>query len=273
MSVAVVFDSAGTLLHTYRVAKDVLHNELLPGVETTMLTFSSPDRVLVVVHIHSRDVIEASPGLLLSQLLLDHNAGFGISCTRKVITAEEIGDMLYNDKTAMVGDLQQCIRDVWRTCSREAVVTMNSGVILNTALHCIEYTVTTGGRPFEGAKEAITALHRMGIPTFIASGDRTAKLERIADYLGIPRDRVYGVATPLVKAQIVADLKCEYDTIVMVGDSINDLCAMKMADIAILTEEQAGGKTEELYQAAEHVVKSVSEVVEIVKKLQAPGSA
>ena len=269
MSFAVVFDSAGTLLHTYRVAKDVLHNELLPGIETTMLTFSSPDRVLVVMHIHSRDVIEASPDLLLSQFLVDHNAGFGISCTRKIITSEEIGDTLYNDKAARVGDLQECIRDVWGTCSREAVVTMNSGVILNMALHCIEYTVTTGGRPFEGAKEAITALHRMGIPTFIASGDRTAKLERIADFLGIPRDRVYGVATPSVKAQIVADLKCEYDTIVMVGDSINDLCAMKMADIAILTEEQSGGKPEELYKAAAYVVKSVTEVVEIIKKLQA----
>ncbi|HTY15874.1 MAG TPA: HAD family hydrolase [Methanoregulaceae archaeon] len=270
MSVAVVFDSAGTLLHTYRVAKDVLNNELLPGIETTMLTFSSPDRVLVVMHIHSRDVVAAPPDMLLSQFLVERNAGFGISCTRKIITSEEIGDTLYRDTTARVNDLQQCIRDVWKTCSREAVVTMNSGVILNMALHCIEFTVTTGGRPFEGAKEAITDLHRMGIPTFIASGDRTAKLERIADYLGIPRDRVYGVATPSVKAQIVADLKCEYDTIVMVGDSINDLCAMKMADIAILTEEQSGGKPEELYDTAEYVVKSVSEVVEIVKKLQAP---
>jgi soluble P-type ATPase len=42
---------------------------------------------------------------------------------------------------------------------------------------------------------------------------------------------------------------------------------MKKADIAILTEEQAGGKPEELYRTAGHVVKNVSEVVEIVRKL------
>ena len=42
MSVAVVFDSAGTLMNTYRVAKDICHKKLLPGIETTTLTFSSP---------------------------------------------------------------------------------------------------------------------------------------------------------------------------------------------------------------------------------------
>lgn len=232
-----------------------------------MLTFSSPERVLVVMHLHSREIIESPPQKLLSEFLVDNNIGFGISCTRKVVAAEEVGDTLYNDEHATVGDLQQCIRDVWRNCSREAVVTMNSGVILNMALGCIEFTITTGGRPFKGAKEAITTLHRMGIPTYIASGDRVAKLERMADYLGIPRDRVFGVATPSMKAQIVSDLQCEFDQVVMVGDSINDLCAMKKADIAILTEEQAGGKPDELYRTAGHVVKNVSEVVEIVRKL------
>ncbi len=265
MSIAVVFDSAGTLLHTYRTARDVLDGILLPGIETTMLTFSSPDRILVVVHTHSQDVIESDQAMLLSAYLAVRNIGFGISCTRKVITAEAVGDLLYSDCHARVYDLAECIRDVWSVCRRESVVSMNSGVILNTSLPGIEFTVTTGGWPFEGAKEAITALHRMGVPTFIASGDRLAKLEKMADLLGIPRDRVYGFATPTVKAQIIADLKQEFDRVVMVGDSINDLCAMKAADIAILTEEQAAGKPEELYKTARYVVKSVGEVIPIIK--------
>lgn len=267
MSIAVVFDSAGTLLHTYRVAKDVERQELLPGIETVTLTFSSPERVLVVIHVHSREIISTTPATFLSAYLVSQHAGFGISCTRKITTAEDIGDVLYNDTHATIGDLQDCIRNVWSVCQREAVVTLNSGVILNMAKKTIEFTVTTGGRPFEGAKEAIRELHQNGIPTFIASGDRVAKLEKMADYLGIPRDRVYGVATPTVKAQIVADLQGEYDKVVMVGDGINDLCAMKKANLAILTEEQPGDKPGELYQTAHHVVKNVREVVEIVKKL------
>ncbi|NYT06978.1 MAG: HAD family hydrolase, partial [Methanomicrobiales archaeon] len=229
MSVAVVFDSAGTLLHTYRVAKDIARQKLLPGIETVTLTFSSPERVLVVIHVHSREVIAADPSELLSSYLVSHQTGFGISCTRKITTADEIGDALYSDIKATIGDLQDCIRNVWAVCKRESVVTLNSGAILNMDERAIEFTVTTGGRPFEGAKEAIRELHSLGVPTFIASGDRVTKLEKMADYLGVPRDRVYGVATPTVKAQIVADLQEEYDRVVMVGDGINDLCAMKRA--------------------------------------------
>lgn len=267
MSIAVVFDSAGTLLATYRVAKDVGSGALLPGVETTLLTFQSADRVLVVIHVHSRDVIESPPQMLLSDLLVSREVGFGISCTRKIITADDIADVLYHDRVAKIGDLQDCIRDVWARCRSESTLAMNSGVILNMATRSIEFTLTTGGWPFPGAKETITSLHRMGIATYIASGDRTAKLERIADHIGIPRDRVYGVATPSLKARIIADLKEEYGTVVMVGDGINDLAAMKAADVAILTEQQGGDRPKELIESADHVIKNVCDVVTIVKGL------
>ena len=267
MSVAVVFDSAGTLLNTYRVAKDICNKKLLPGIETTTLTFSSPDRVLVVLPVKSKMMIDTPSDTLLSDYLIEHNMSFGVSCTRRITTAEEIGDVLYADKTARVGDLQECIRNVWTVCKAESVVTMNSGAIINMALGAVEFTITAGGWPFDGAKETITNLHRMGVPTFIASGDRVTKLEKMADHLGIPRDRVYGVATPTVKAQIVSDLKQEYDKVLMVGDGINDLCAMRNADIAILTIQQAGNRPEELYAAADYVVKDVGAVLPIVQEL------
>ncbi|MDO8873200.1 MAG: HAD family hydrolase [Methanoregula sp.] len=267
MSVAVVFDSAGTLLNTYRVAKDIRNKKLLPGIETTTLTFSSPDRVLVVLPVHSKEMINTPADTILSEYLVQHEMGFGVSCTRKITTAEEIGDVLYTDKTARVGDLQECIRNVWTVCKAESIVTLNSGAIINMALGAVEFAITAGGWPFDGAKETISALHRMGVPTFIASGDRVTKLEKMADHLGVPRDRVYGVATPTVKAQIVSDLKQEYDTVLMVGDGINDLCAMRNADIAILTIQQPGDRPEELYAAADCVVKDVSAVLPIVQEL------
>ena len=164
MSVAVVFDSAGTLLNTYRVAKDIRNHKLLPGIETTTLTFSSPDRVLIVLPVHSKDLLAAPPETLLSDYLIRHDIGFGISCTRKITTSDEIGDILYADDGARVGDLQECIRNVWTVCKEESVVTLNSGAIINMAKRGIEFAITAGGWPFDGAKEAITALHRMGVP-------------------------------------------------------------------------------------------------------------
>jgi P-type E1-E2 ATPase len=131
----------------------------------------------------------------------------------------------------------------------------------------IEYVITSGGKPFPGAKETITDLHRHGIPTFIASGDRATKLEKIADHLGISRDRVFGIATPQIKARIIDDLKNRYDVVIMVGDGINDLAAFSRADLAILTEQQRAERPRELYDQADFVVKNVSEVVDIVEKV------
>lgn len=269
MSVAVVFDSAGTLLNTYRVAKDVSRQVLMPGVETTTLTFSSPDRVLIVLPVHSKHIISTEPDALLSEYLEENGIGFGISCTRKITTADEIGKILYADKRTRAVDLQECIRNVWGKCKAESILTLNSGAIINMSTRSIEFTITAGGWPFEGAKETITTLHTMGVPAYIASGDRTAKLEMMADHLGIPRDRVYGVATPSVKAQIVCDLKEEYDNVVMVGDGINDICAFRKADTAILTVQQPGDRPEELYRAADYVVDQVGEILSVVRSLGA----
>ena len=269
MSVAVVFDSAGTLLRTYRVARDLLHDEILTEVETTTIAFGSEARVLVVLHLHSRDVIEAPEDQFLSEFFLERSVGFGVACSRRVIPAEEVANLLYTDRYARISDLQACIRKVWSCCKRESIAAMNSGVILNMDLSRIEFTVTTGGRPFDGAKEAISELHRMGVPAYIASGDRVAKLERMGDYLGIPRERVYGVATPSMKARIVEDLKEQYDTVVMVGDAINDLHAFREADLAVLTEQQSDRKPDVLYAAADRVIRNVNEVPRIVAELLA----
>lgn len=271
MTVAVVFDSAGTLLRSYRTARDVVTGETLSDVETTVLTCLDRSRVLVALNAHSRDVIAAPPDQLLSVYLCDRNVGFGVSCLRQVVPQEHLARILYEDETARVEDLQVCIRDVWRTLKEESLVVMDSGAILNLSRPGIEFTVTAGGRPFAGAKETMADLHAMGVATYIASGDRAAKLEKIADHLGIPRDQVHGIATPSIKAQIVADLKHCYDTVVMVGDGINDLQAFTKADVAILSEQQSRQKPKKLCDAADYIIGNVNEVVPIVRDLCGDG--
>jgi soluble P-type ATPase len=265
--VAVVFDSAGTLLRTYRVVKNIPGQEILTDVETTAITAASDDRALLVLNVRSRDVMKAPPDLFLSEYLGTRQVSFGVSCANRVFTHGEIADLLYADQAAKVSDLQECITEVWARCRLEALVVIDSGVILNFSRQIIEFTVTSGGRPFAGAVETIEELHRMGIATYIASGDRASKLERIADHLGIPRDHVHGVATPSIKARIVEDLQEQHRFVVMVGDGINDLPALEKADVAILTLQQPGEKPDVLYRAADHVVPRVRDVVTIVREL------
>ncbi len=267
MQVAVVFDSAGTLLRTYRIAKDVRTGELLVDIETTMLTFADPDRVLCVLHGHSRDFMKASPDLLVSDFLQDHHIAFGISCTRKVIEKETVKAILHEDRLATLGDMQECMRIIWSEIKEQEIVALNNGLIVHTGHKIIEFCVTAGGTPFPGAQATISTLHHRGVFTYIASGDREAKLERMADYLGIPRDRVFGVATPAIKERIVRDLKQQYDIVMMVGDSINDLKAMRAADIAILSDQQLSSKPHELISEADYRICDLRMVPDIVNEV------
>jgi Cu+-exporting ATPase len=268
MTTAVVFDSAGTLLRTYRVLKDVVQGTVQENVETITLAASCRERALILLYVHSRDIIDEDPSRLLSEYLRENNINFGISCTCKAVTADYIRSLLYNDTHATIGDLQECIRTVWNTCRKESVVAINSGVMLNGNLGGIEFVITAGGRPFSRARETIQDLQSRGIGTYIASGDRTKKLMKMADYLGVPQDNTHGVATPAIKEQVIEDLKRVYDTVVMVGDGINDLRAMKRADYAILSLQQNEEKPEPLMKAADFTITSVHEVVDIVDRLQ-----
>lgn len=266
MTTAVVFDSAGTLLHTYRIAKDIINNKIVEGVETTTLTCSARGRALVLLYVHSQNIVNAPGEELLSSYLNDKDIKFGVACSCGVVTMSEVSDILYSDNEAKLNDLQTCIKSVWSCCKKLPVVAMNSGVIVNKNINRIEYAITSGGRPFSGAKRTIQTLQEMDIATYVASGDRTDKLMKMADYLGIPHGNVHGVATPSIKAQIVRDLKTQYDRVIMVGDGVNDISAMKEADIAILTEQQKSRKPAILIKAADYIIKDVSEVVEIVVK-------
>ncbi|MDV0441981.1 Potassium-transporting ATPase ATP-binding subunit [Methanocorpusculaceae archaeon Ag1] len=269
MTVAAVFDSAGTLLRTVRSVLSVSDHQVPDAcVETTTLTFQDPDRILVLLNLHSREIMQANPDGLLSEYLTETKTGFGISCGRQVIVSDVVGSILYQDTEARIADMQKVIRDCWMTVSKQSEsFALNAGAIVNLRTEKIEFTIAAAGYPFPGVREMVATLHGMGVAVFIASGDRTAKLEMIADQIGIPRNRVHGVATPVTKAQIVQNLKTEYNVVVMTGDGINDLSAMKSADIAVLTVQQEGKRPEILYETADYVIDNICDTVRIVKGL------
>jgi soluble P-type ATPase len=265
--IAVVFDSAGTLLRTWRTAKNVLSGEVMPEVQTTTLTTESPDRVLTMLPVRPRDVMTEPAATLLSAYLVAHGFGYAVSCANRPVTSEEVGTALLGDTRARVGDLQDCIRAVWACCRTEPAVALNAGVIVNLGLPGIEYTIATGGVPFPGAVEAIRGLAALGADVYVASGDRAEKLLPMTRRLGIPDDRVHGTATPSGKAAIVRGLYERYDRVLMVGDGENDVAAMREADLGILSLQQPGERSATVRDAAGRTITDLAEVVGIAAGL------
>ncbi|WP_022916623.1 heavy metal translocating P-type ATPase [Ruania albidiflava] len=117
----------------------------------------------------------------------------------------------------------QAETDRARAEGRTVVLLARAGQILG-ALHLADRL-----RP--DARRAVAALHAHGLRTVLLTGDSPQAARWVADELGITTVRA-GVL-PAQKADVVAELQREGQTVAMVGDGINDSVALATADLGL----------------------------------------
>ena len=259
---AIVFDNSGTLIERFRVIKDVSTGELITHINSLDLIDSCLNAALVVLQFNTNRLKDLDPNTLISDFVLGNNIDFDISYYSTDVSKEEIKAILEKD-TAIIKDITDTF-----PLLRERVPNMElcngSAVIIDIAEERIAYTITSAGQLFSGVKETIARLQDSKIDVFIASGDRSGAIKRLASITGIPEDHAFATASTHGKAEIVGNLQGEGYKVMMVGDGPNDILAFQQADRAVLTTEQKDGDfPDKLKEYADFVIEDISEVLQI----------
>lgn len=264
MKIAVVFDSAGTLLRMYRVAKNIHTGEYLDEVVTTELVGKKPYCALLVMQVDSNKLVNCPPSMLVSDFIRKYKIDVEVGCSRAHVEKATAISVVENDTLAKMSDLQDVMASVKRKCRN--IFYMGVGLVIDTETKSIRYAICTGGKIYSHSCSVIQALTEKGIGVYIASGDSMRNLQPLAKNVCVPFDRVFEIATPRKKEAIVKRLKQQYDKVIMVGDGINDLLAMRAADMGVLSIQQTGKCPPLLCEEADVVIKDIKEIVGVIEE-------
>ena len=263
---AVVFDCAGTLLEKHRVAKDIDQGTLLHQIVSLSFIGTRLDYVLAVFQLDVPKDLEGVPtDLSIADFLHIYHVDLVVVCSNVPVAETTVLRAVARDTKSRVKDLVDVVDEVSKSCS--ASYFTGAAAIVDIEQGHIPYVLATCGELFESARPVIDELKRIGGDIYVASGDAKNTLYALADRIDIPHEDVRDIATPSAKEQLVYELKEQYRYVVMVGDGINDIPALRAADLGVLTVQQKEERPATLYEAADLVIKDLTLLPGILKNI------
>ncbi|MFZ0925312.1 MAG: HAD family hydrolase [Halobacteriota archaeon] len=263
---AVVFDCAGTLLEKYRVAKEIDGDMLLHQIVSLSFIGTRQDYVLAVFQLDVPKDLEGVPtDLSIADFLDIYNVDLVVVCSNVPVAKTTVLRAVARDAKSRVKDLVDVVDEVRKSCSSSYFT--GTAAIVDIEQGNIPYVLATCGELFESARPVIDELKRIGGDIYVASGDAKNTLYALADRIDIPYENIRDIATPGAKEQLVHELKEEYRYVVMVGDGINDIPALRAADLGVLTIQQKEERPATLYEAADLVIKDLALLPGILKNI------
>ena len=262
---AVVFDSAGTLLHMHRAAKDLRNGSIYYDIVTTDLAGTDPDFAIIILHIEPEQLMQMDGSYPIHRCIEELQVGIDITCSKKSLSIDEAHSIISSDPLALVSDLQEVLEAVWDRCDNKRY--LGVGLMVDVARNCIPYTLSTGGCPYPEAGDVVSQLEALGVDIFIASGDKQEDVEMVSRCIGVKKEHTFGLSTPQRKCRIIRELKRSYEKVVMVGDAINDIMAFREADFAVLTVQQRNSRPERLSLESDAVIDHITQIVPLVRDI------
>jgi len=218
----VVLDKTGTLTRGEPSVTDIISAEMFSPEEILALAASAEKRSehplgAAIV----RRAKEQGLGLIDPQIFLTI-PGYGIEAAigaRRVILGNR--KLMEERKVAFHGLLEKAERfsGEGKTPIFLAVEERMAGII------AVADTLK------QNSKEAVDAIHRMGLAVVMITGDNERTARAIASQIGI--DRVLAEVLPQAKAEEIRRLQGEGRKVGMVGDGLNDAPALAQADVGI----------------------------------------
>ncbi len=265
-NLAVVFDGAGVIYAPYRIIKDmergVTKRSRVSGVTCTDRLASG---AMVVLKTRYEETMEREdPAKNLAELLREKKIENKVIYKREGVSDEEVRNAILRDKSVTLRDVHEAV-SLLR--GYDILPVLGIGLIMDMVKASVRYVIAGGINLFPGTLNLFKELREFGVQTFIASGDRIER-EEIAMYLpDVPPNHIFGTMKPEDKRELVRKLKDEY-TVMMVGNDRNDCLALREADIAVLSLQEAADRPKEVLEVADLMIQDIGEIGDIVKETQ-----